>query len=132
MKLLLTIFSLIISSQAIAVENLKLTDLHGIWISNYSPVKGEVQRLIIKEDLSTYFERSFNNVNQEFNAEPTAFLQYEDVIILRYNIPNKGLRYKLVLSGWHTKSTYALYGTMFMYKEGKQFNGLPVSFRKQK
>ena len=87
---------------------------------------------MINKDYSTHFERKFDHGNnQKFDSPASLFTQQEDLLIIKYNNKQNELRYKLVLSGWRTGDTYALYGFMYMYRNGKQFNGLPVSFRKQ-
>lgn len=115
-----------------ASENLLDKDYSGKWVTQGpTSVKGEKQVLVINNDHSSYFERSFDNVLQKFNSPESEYTQQEDILIIKYYDTPKTLRYKLVLSGWKSGDTLSLYGTMYMYHEGRQFNGLPVSFRKQ-
>lgn len=115
-----------------ASENSLDDDYSGKWVTHsQTSVKGEKQVLVINNDHSTYFERSFDNVLQKFNSSGSEYTQQEDILIIKYYDTPKALRYKLVLSGWKSGDTLSLYGTMYMYREGKQFNGLPISFRKQ-
>jgi hypothetical protein len=115
-----------------ATDNLLSTDYVGTWVTHgRTSVKGEKQTLIINKDNSSYFERKFDDNNQKFNSPASLFTQQEDLLILKYNNKPNELRYKLVLSGWRSGDVYVLYGFMYMYSDGKQFNGLPVSFRRQ-
>ena len=128
-KLLFIILS-IISGYSLASDNLEKADYYGLWVSNRAAVKGEAQTLTIQNDFSSKFERTFVDAeNQLYSANKSQIEIKEDLIIIKYGEKESGLRYKLVLSGWKSGDTKALYGTMFMYREGKQFNGLPVSFR---
>ena len=131
-KILPIIIFTLISATVSATENLLSTDYDGTWLTHGATVvKGEKQKLIINNDHSSYFERKFDDVTQKYNASASAFTQQEDLLIIKYYKKPNDLRYKLVLSGWRSGDTYALYGFMYMYSEGKQFNGLPISFRKQ-
>jgi hypothetical protein len=131
-KIIQTIIFILISASANATDNLLTTDYEGTWLTyGATPVKGEKQKLIVNNDNSSYFERTFDHVKQQFNAQSSDFTLQEDLLIIKYYKKPNDLRYKLVLSGWRSGKTYALYGFMYMYSEGKQFNGLPVSFRRQ-
>ncbi len=133
MKKIITIFLFFtFVAPLYATENLLATDYIGTWVTHgKTPVKDEKQSLIINKDNSSYFERNFDGNKQMFNSPSSLFLKQEDLLIIKYNNKDNELRYKLVLSGWRSGETYALYGFMYMYSEGKQFNGLPVSFRRQ-
>ena len=131
-KTIQTIIFILVSVSVNATENLLPTDYEGTWLTyGATPVKDEKQKLIINKDNSSYFERKFDDVKQQYNASTSDFTLQEDLIIIKYFKKPNDLRYKLVLSGWRSSKTYALYGFMYMYNEGKQFNGLPVSFRRQ-
>ena len=113
-------------------ENLEQADYYGMWVSNRAPVAEENQTLTINSDLSSQFERKFKNTgNQSFIAHSASAEIKDDLLILSYRQSDEKLRYKLVLSGWKSRDTKVLYGTMFMYREGNQFNGVPESFRER-
>ena len=133
MKKIITIFLFFaFIAPVYSAENLLSTDYIGTWVTHgRTSVKGEKQKLIINKDDSSYFERNFDKNNQKFNSPAALFSHQEDLLIIKYNNKDNELRYKLVLSGWRSGETYALYGFMYMYSDGKQFNGLPVSFRRQ-
>jgi hypothetical protein len=129
--ILLTILISFITVSVNATENLLSKDYIGTWVTHgRTSVKGEKQILIINQDNSSYFERKFDDNNQQFNSPVSLFAQQDDLLIIKYNNKDNELRYKLVLSGWRSGEIYAIYGFMYMYSDGKQFNGLPVSFRK--
>ena len=108
--------------------NLERNDLSGTWVSKWVSLKKEKQILIISPSLSSYFERQFeNSPNQRFRSERAQML--EDIHVIKYGNEEGDLRYKQVLSGWKIKNTKMLYGTMFVYEKGEQFNGLPVSLK---
>jgi hypothetical protein len=131
-KIIQTIIFVLVSASANATENLLPTDYEGTWLTyGATPVKDEKQKLVINKDNASYFERKFDDVKQKYNASTSDFIQQEDLLIIKYYKKPNDLRYKLVLSGWRSGDTYALYGFMYMYSKGKQFNGLPVSFRRQ-
>lgn len=116
----------------IAAERLSQNDLIGTWTSNISVIKGEIQLLKINADHSVTFIRRFpNGVEQSLTTYQDAggYQMVQDILILVFKKGTDKVVYKLVLSGWKTKNTKALYGTLFMYRDGIQFNGIPVSFR---
>jgi hypothetical protein len=39
------------------------------------------------------------------------------------------LAYKFVMSGWRVGGHRQIFGTLFMYRDGQLFNGLPVGFK---
>ena len=131
MKRIFIIIFALIPTVALAIGNLRETDYYGNWKSHGAVVKGEMQQLIISENKTTYFERNINGKLQKYNSSPESYSQHQDLVIIKYNDAAGDLHYKLVLSGWKVKETFALYGTLYMYDKGIQFNGLPVSFRKQ-
>ena len=110
------------------IENLGKSDFHGAWHSDWTSFKGESHTLIINADLSTSFIRELESGEvQSFKSEPSHAELKKDLIILKYG-SCRGVGYKLVLSGWKLEHMKKLYGFMFMYRNGKQFNGVPVSF----
>jgi len=124
---LVSIFVFLLSNQAIAADNLSSSDYIGIWESSWTVVEGEKQRLIFDSNLLIIFERQFDNEeNQKFETKNIELIG--DILIIRYDDKDDHLIYKLVLSGWKSSKTKRLYGTLYMYKNGKQFNGLPLSF----
>jgi hypothetical protein len=139
MKRVIPIFLLCLLSQVYAAENLMRQDFEGSWKSNYSAVEGETQVLNISLSSRSVFERHFeesfslfqqsSSENKSQLLETSTFELNDDVLILVFASSDKVFSYKLVLSGWKSDSNKVLYGSMFMYRNGTQFNMLPVSFR---
>jgi hypothetical protein len=124
---ILIILLLAVSGQLFAAENLKQGDYEGTWKSNYVAVKNEKQLLKIALDSVSVFERHFENSNsQVLNTETFELL--DDLLVLTFTSPDNVFGYKFALSGWKSTSRKTLYGSMFMYRNGIQFNMLPVSF----
>jgi len=131
MKNIFIILLTILPIHALAIGNLCGADYYGNWKSHGVVVKGETQQLIISKDMATYFERNINGKLQKYTSSPELYSKHQDIIVFKYNDESGDLHYKLVLSGWKVKKNFALYGTLYMYFEGVQFNGIPVSFTKQ-
>jgi len=135
---LLPILLFFILSHSYAAENLARIDFEGSWKSNYTAVKGETQRLKISFDSKSTFERHFElpllHIKQSPDegksqfSETRTFELNDDVLILLFTSQDINNEYKLVLSGWKSDENKVLYGAMFMYRNGTQFNMLPVSF----
>ena len=116
-----------VSGQLFAAENLMRDDYDGAWKSNNAAVKYEKQILKISLNSKTVFERHFDGKDpQVLNTEKHVLL--DDLLVLTFNSPDNVFGYKLALSGWKSKKRKTLYGSMFMYRNGVQFNMLPVSF----
>ena len=123
----LIIALLLISAKAFAAENLTGDDYDGAWKSDYAAVKSEEQTLEISLDTGSVFERHFESGNSQIlNTSEHELI--DDLLILAFNSPDNAFGYKLVLSGWKSGARKTLYGSMFMYRKGVQFNMLPVSF----
>ncbi len=108
--------------------------LIGDWVSSYVVVKGEKQKLVISQDNSTKFSRKSKDGKViAVYSKPENMKILDDIVLIEYHDGEFGIRYKLVLSGWKLsgsgKSASAVYGMMFLYQNGVQFNGFPVSFR---
>ncbi|MBN7799195.1 hypothetical protein [Parahaliea mediterranea] len=111
-----------------------LESIAGVWKSNWTSVPGEKQTLTFQEPGDSKFLRIFpdgDEIHVSASISDTTIL--DDIILIEYYDGDFGIRYKLVLSGWHVeeggKRASAIYGTMFLYQNGRQFNGFPVSFR---
>lgn len=127
MNRVLIIVLLLVSGELFAAENLMRGDYDGAWKSNYEAVKDEKQILNISLDSRPVFERHFeSNNSQVLSTEGYELL--DDLIVLTFNSPDNVFGYKLALSGWKSKKRKTLYGSMFMYRNGVQFNMVPVSF----
>jgi hypothetical protein len=127
MRQVFVIFLMLASLQALASENLTKSDFDGEWKSSYSAIKGEKQILRISLSSASVFERHFNSgTTQTFNANVYELI--DDVLIVIFRSLKSPNSYKLALSGWISGSRKTLYGSMFMYRNGIQFNMLPVSF----
>ena len=139
MNRILPIFLFFILGHSYAAENLTDKDFEGSWKSNYTAVKGETQRLKISLNSKSTFERHFefplSYVKQSPSDGESQFLEtstfelIDDVLILMFTSQNINNEYKLVLSGWKSDGNKLIYGSMFMYSNGAQFNMLPVSFK---
>ena len=127
MNRVITIILLLASGELIAAENLMRDDYDGVWKSNYAAVKNEKQMLTISLDSGSVFERHFDSNNSQVLVTDRYEL-IDDLIVLVFNSPDNVFGYKLALSGWKSKKKKTLYGSMFMYRNGVQFNMLPVSF----
>lgn len=130
MKYILTLF-LLISTQLFATENLSKNDYVGDWESDWAAVNGESQKLTINSNNSSVFVRHFKNGEEQILKSETMEI-VDDIIIINYKSKENALIYKLVLSGWSSYKKLKLYGTMFMYNNGTQYNGLPITFARGK
>ncbi len=127
MNRVLVLLLFIFSGETIAAENLMRGDYDGAWISTYSAVENEKQILNIFLNAESVYERHFESSKSQILTTEKYEL-VDDVLLLLFNSPDNVFGYKLVLSGWKSKSYKKLYGSMFMYRNGVQFNMLPVSF----
>ena len=113
--------------QALAAENLTQQDYDGNWNSNFAAVKNEKQVLKISLSGESVFERHFeNSSSQKLSTSEFDFL--DDLLVFTFTSPDNVFSYKLALSGWKSRSKKVLSGSMFMYRNGIQFNMLPVSY----
>jgi hypothetical protein len=116
-------------SPAVFSDNLQLSDFYGAWIAKSTIVTGEKEKLFIRPDKSVTFSREFTHYpTQSFKIGSNKFCLLEDIMILDFDENKHGSKYKLVLSGWKTEKTKRLYGTLYMYEHGEQFNGISVMF----
>ena len=116
-------------SPAVFSENLQLPDFYGTWIAKSTIVTGEKEKLFIRSDKSVTFSREFTHYPvQLFKIGNNKFYLVEDILILDFDENEHGSKYKLVLSGWKTEKTKRLYGILYMYEHGEQFNGISVTF----
>ena len=109
----------------------------GTWVSDRVSVAGEQQILVFKNSGETEFERDMPNRGVlSYASKAQDFQMEEDIIILKYFTNEFGLTYKMVLSGWHIQESDVkaskIYGMLFLYQNGRQYNGFPVSFIRQK
>jgi len=116
-----------------AAQNLERADFVGSWVSNWTSVKGEQQYLDITENLKSVFIRKFegNTQEQRHTSNQNETQINEDLLVIKYHNEQGVLVYKLVLSGWKSTNAKVLYGTIYMYRKGNQYNGLPVSFNER-
>ena len=133
MKIWNTIFAILIifiGQNSYAAQNLERSDFIGSWVSNWTSVKGEEQSLDITDSLTSVFHRKFEGKvhEQRYTSNQSAAELIDDMLVIKYQNEESVLVYKLVLSGWKSTNAKVLYGTMFMYRNGNQYNGLPVSF----
>ena len=113
---------------AIAAENLDHNDLVGTWHSYWSSVEGEVNVLTINDDLSSQFVRAsvLAPDSLEYSWESSEIMFVDDLAVIEYRDDDE-LIYKLVLAGWKSETTRRLFGQMYMYRDGRIFNGLPIA-----
>ena len=115
-----------------AAENLVITDYVGKWVPHYKSNSKVSEIIYINSDMSSKLEQAFKNGNKQILESKANELEIiGDILVFKYYYKNK-LVNKTVLSGWKTRNIYQIYGIMYLYNEGKQFNGLPISFRKAK
>ncbi len=120
-------------SPAVFSENLQLSDFYGAWIAKSTIVTGEKEKLFIRPDKSVTFSREFTHYpTQLFKIGSNKFHILKDILILDFDENEHGSKYKIVLSGWKTESTKRLYGILYMYEHGEQFNGISVTFESEK
>jgi hypothetical protein len=123
----LAIFLLFFSVESFAAENLAKEDYDGVWKSNYAVVKNEKQDLEITLDSVSVFKRHLDSNNPQI-LSTKKYQLVDDLLLLTFNSSDNVFGYKLALSGWKSKNKKTLYGSMFMYRKGVQFNMLHVSF----
>lgn len=123
----LILLLLVFSGGMFAAENLVHEDYVGTWKSNYVAVKNEQQILKVSLDSGSVFERHFEDSKSQILNTAT-FELIDDLLILTFTSPDSLFGYKLALSGWKSDKRKTLYGSMFMYRKGIQFNMLPISF----
>jgi hypothetical protein len=125
------LITLLAVTPCISAENLERDDFIGVWKSDFPTTEGESSRLEIFQNWRVTFTRDFagNSPTQILTTPPDAVRFIEDLMLIKLTDDRGDLRYKLSLSGWKSESTRALFGTMYMYREGKLFNGLPITFR---
>ena len=126
MRVIFSLLSVLFAVPAFA-DNLSTNDYFGTWRSDWVAVKGESQTLQINSDSKSVFSRTFADGKRQV-CQSGKIEKNGDLLILRCEYEKGGLVYKLVLSGWKLDEIKKIYGTMYMYKDGVQFNGLPVSF----
>ena len=112
----------------IAAEDLDHNDLVGIWHSYWSSVEGEVNVLTINDDLSSLFARAsvLAPDSLQYSWESPEIMFVDDLAIIEYRDDDE-LVYKLVLAGWKSETTRRLFGQMYMYRDGRIFNGMPIA-----
>lgn len=103
----------------------------GLWISDHPATVGERNELEIHADGRARFLRDFDeSKDQEFVSDGSGTRVVDDLMILKFEGSTGEVFYKLVLSGWQSGSVRAIFGSMYMYRDGKLYNGLPISFRR--
>ncbi len=120
------------AESAVASENVVRSNFDGTRHSDWAAVAGEKQELSIALDETSVFEGNFDNTSRKSRAQRLASDDFEvhgDVLHITFTSHDGSYGYKLVLSGWKSATHEVLYGSMFMYRAGVQFNMLPVSFR---
>ena len=131
--ILKTIFFLTLLSNYVLASNVINTpavSLSGSYFADYLIPSEKKQSLTFDSSNTSIFIREFNSGKiLEYKSDNIKIV--DDVFILEYKLPDiEGIALKLVLSGWEDQSK--LYGTMLIYNSGKQINGIPVSFTKNK
>ena len=130
-KRVMLLLLFLLTSQVYAAENMTQKDYDGKWHSNYAAVNNEKQVLVISLNGESIFERHFESSSSQI-LKTTDFKMVDDLLVLTFTSSDKVFGYKLALSGWKSKTRKVLYGSMFMYRNGLQFNMLPVSYEPAK
>ena len=129
LNLSIIILFMLCHSLAVFAENLQVADFYGAWIAKSTIVTGEKERLLIEPEKIVTFTREFTHYpTQTFKSGSDKFHLFEGILILGFDENEHGSNYKLVLSGWKTRNFKKLYGTLYMYEHGEQFNGISVIF----
>lgn len=122
---------LLFTSAAYSAENLLQNEYAGEWKQVHPITDGEISTLVITNEFEVKFTRTFSTgyPEQAFTTDPGGLEFVGDLAIVELRWKDGKLAYKLVLSGWRSGRHRQIYGTMFMYRDGKQINGLPVGFK---
>jgi len=123
------LFLLLVPS-ACAAGDLEKSNLIGDWTNSHPITKGESNNLIITDQHRVSFTRSFSNEypDQKFTTGANGIRFVDDLAIIELHWESGDLAYKLVISGWTSSSKRMVFGTIYMYRDGDLFNGLPISF----
>lgn len=102
----------------------------GSWSNTHPITQGESNTLEISDQYRVDFTRSFSNEapDQTLVTESDGIRFVNDLAIIELHWATGELAYKIVLSGWSSSERRMVFGTMYLYRDGKVFNGLPVSF----
>jgi hypothetical protein len=121
---------LLLAPSAFAAGSLERSDYVGNWTNTHPITKGESNTLKITDQHRVSFTRSFSNdhPDQNFATDSNGIQFVNDLAIIEFHWDSGELAYKLVLSGWTTSGRRMIFGTMYMYRGGELFNGLPISF----
>lgn len=129
MKRIVPLLFLLLAAAAPAAT---LSQAHypGTWVATWTVVQGEQQVLTISQGLMAEFHRRHSDGQAQYLFSKKAEI-VEDLLVFKF-LDNTGqLESKLVLSGWETDTAQRLYGMLYLYSRGEQFNGFPVTFEKQ-
>ena len=122
-------FLLLFSPPIVAAENFSLGDYIGTWKTTFPVTNGERTSLSIHADYSSTLVREFPESNKQvFDSSTDQFSTHQDLIVIEFRTPDRNNSYKLVLSGWRSGETKYIFGALYMYRDGKLFNGLPITF----
>jgi hypothetical protein len=113
------------------MENLLQKDYTGNWVQVHPITKGETSTLVISNKFEVTFTRSFSTgyPDQVFVTEAGGLKFIDDVAIVELFWSDGELAYKFFMSGWRVGGHRQIFGTLFMYRDGQLFNGLPVGFK---
>lgn len=129
---MLRIFALLLfcMPQVFAADSLKESDFIGSWTNSRPITKGESNALEITDEYGVSFTRSFSSQypNQSFRTDANGIQFVGDIAIIVLHWESGELAYKLVLSGWSSSQRRVIFGTMYLYRDGNVFNGLPIGF----
>jgi len=102
----------------------------GSWSNTHPITQGESNTFEISDQYRVNFTRSFSNEapDQTLVTESDGIRFVSDLAIIELHWATGELAYKIVLSGWSSSERRMIFGTMYLYRDGKVFNGLPVSF----
>ncbi len=107
----------------------------GKWVSPEGGDQRDIQSLEFTSEGGAIFARDFLGQKvQKCAASAEDKTVLDDIVILKLQCEEKHLTYKLVLSGWSISDSVTdidlirLYGMLYLYRDGRQFNGFPVAY----
>jgi hypothetical protein len=115
---------------ACGASSMENSNYVGSWSNTHPISKGESNTLEISDKYRVSFTRSFSNEHpdQSLATETDGIRFVDDLAIIDLHWATGELAYKIVLSGWSNSGRRMIFGTMYLYRDGKVFNGLPASF----
>lgn len=129
MKTIILVAGMLVGGTAVS-DSFGPLDFAGHWQPLHPITKGEETSLTIAGDLSATLERDFVSGSRiVMTAPPQEISGKETLVIFDFKNENDcSTAAKLVLGGWSSSGKKHAFGTLYLYRDGELFNGLPVSF----